>query len=87
MGDYFDMIESEGLKTNTEVKSPALKDLLSCPFCDAVMTIESNRDWHRLKGNHDADCVFETEEEAMMVPATDENLAWMVAAWNRRAAR
>lgn len=61
-----------------------MKDLLSCPFCGTEMYIESNRDWHRLKGDHDNNCVFEIEEEVMMVPGNEEGLAWMIATWNRR---
>ena len=66
-------------------QSERTKDLATCPFCGTEMYIESNRDWHRLKGYHDNDCVFEIEEEAMMVSATEENLAWMIGVWNRRS--
>ncbi|MCK5643880.1 MAG: hypothetical protein KAJ19_23995 [Gammaproteobacteria bacterium] len=62
------------------------EDLATCPFCGTEMYIESNRDWHRLKGDHDDECVFEIKEEAMTVSATKENLAWMIAVWNRRSA-
>ena len=61
-----------------------MSDPDNCPFCNTEMRIKSNRDWHRLKGNHAGDCVFEAEEEAMMVSATDANLAWMIAVWNKR---
>lgn len=60
------------------------KQLKACPFCGCSMSVRSNRDWHRLVGDHDEQCVF-VEEETMMVPATDEQLAVVVADWNRRA--
>ena len=48
------------------------------------MRIQSNRDWHRLVGEHDEKCVF-TDSETMMVPATNEQLALVIEDWNRRA--
>lgn len=58
--------------------------LLNCPFCNAAMSIESNRDWHRIVGEHDERCLF-MDRETVTVPATDEQLALAVRDWNRRA--
>jgi hypothetical protein len=58
--------------------------LLPCPFCNAVMRVESNHDWHRVVGDHDAQCLL-TDRDTLMVPATDEQLALAVRDWNRRA--
>jgi hypothetical protein len=55
-----------------------------CPFCGCQARIESNRDWHKLKGDHDDDCVF-FAEEMMVVPATEDQLQAMIKDWNRRA--
>ena len=71
---------TENRSSNTEMVS----DILPCPFCKAAMRIESNRDWHRLMGDHDDECVF-IDPETMTVPATDEQRAIMVNDWNRRA--
>lgn len=60
-------------------------DLLPCPFCGVEMHFNSNRDWHRIDGDHLPDCVFsDVEDAAMMVPATKDGKAWAVTAWNRR---
>jgi hypothetical protein len=80
-------IEQAGSKSAAKAEPKPLNDLLSCPFCDVKMRVESNRDWHRLKGDHDDECIWDTDEDVLMVSALEENLAWMVAAWNRRAAR
>jgi hypothetical protein len=60
-------------------------ELANCPFCNCAMRISSNRDWHRLQGDHDDSCIF-IEEDTLVVPATAEQRATMVADWNRRAA-
>lgn len=59
-------------------------ELLPCPFCGAAMSIESNRDWHRLIGEHSEKCVF-VDPETMMVPARDDQLALIFEDWNTRA--
>ncbi len=59
--------------------------LLPCPFCAGPVRITSNRDWHKLTGDHTPDCVFD-EDYVTMVPANNDSLEWLVAAWNRRAA-
>lgn len=72
-----------GNKMNDQNNSSA-PELLPCPFCGGAARIESNRDWHKLRGDHDDDCVF-VEPVTLQVPATDEQLAALVADWNRRA--
>jgi hypothetical protein len=71
---------TENRSSNTEMVS----ELRPCPFCSAAMRVESNRDWHRVMGDHTEECVF-TDSETMMVPATDAQRSIMVADWNRRA--
>lgn len=61
-------------------------ELAACPFCGCAMHIGSTRDWHKLYGPHDDDCVF-IDDYAMIVPASDESCAAMVRDWNRRAAQ
>lgn len=70
---------TENQSSNTE----GVSELLPCPFCKAAMRIESNRDWHRVMGGHDDECVF-MDSETMMVPATDEQRELLVRHWNRR---
>ncbi|KDN98953.2 hypothetical protein [Pseudomonas donghuensis] len=72
---------TENRSSNTE---PMVSELLPCPFCKAAMRIESNRDWHRVMGDHDEECVF-LDPETMMVPAVDEQRDLIVRDWNRRA--
>jgi hypothetical protein len=47
------------------------------------MEIDSNRDWHHLRGDHDPECVF-AGEPVLTVPATPENIEWLARTWNRR---
>lgn len=60
--------------------------LLPCPFCGCELRLESNRDWHRLQGDHGTGCPFEGRDETLMSPATDEQLALLYRNWNARAA-
>lgn len=57
--------------------------LEACPFCNAKVAVVSNRDWHRIQGKHTQDCPLADYEFA--TPATDDDLASAIAAWNRRA--
>jgi hypothetical protein len=67
--------------TDTPHTVPALK---ACPFCACAMRIESNRDWHRLYGDHTEVCLFEADSEQCMVPATPDQLQLLVEDWNLR---
>lgn len=71
---------TENRSSNTE---QMVSELLPRPFCKAAMRIESNRDWHRVMGERDEECVF-LDPETMMVPATDEQRELLVRDWNRR---
>ncbi|MCV0190198.1 Lar family restriction alleviation protein [Pseudomonas aeruginosa] len=59
-------------------------ELKPCPFCGCSMRLESNRDWHRIVGDHALECVF-TDSETMVVPATKEQRDIAVSDWNARA--
>lgn len=48
------------------------------------MHLESNRDWHRIVGDHALECAF-TDSETMVVPATKEQRDIAVSDWNARA--
>lgn len=55
-----------------------------CPFCGCTMRIVSNRDTHKLRGDHDEDCFFADDEDQAEVYATDAGKHWVLTAWNRR---
>lgn len=61
-------------------------ELKGCPFCGCEVRIVSNRDWHRLGGDHTPECIFD-EQEHVMVPATETERAWLISAWNGRVAQ
>lgn len=61
-----------------------MSELKSCPFCGCSMRLESNRDWHRIVGDHALECAF-TDSETMVVPATKEQRDIAVSDWNTRA--
>lgn len=61
-----------------------MPELLNCPFCGCAMRIESNRDWHRLKGDHSEECIFDADSEIGTMPATEEDRLTMAEYWNRR---
>ncbi|HDQ4479376.1 TPA: Lar family restriction alleviation protein [Pseudomonas aeruginosa] len=60
------------------------EELKPCPFCGCSMRLESNHDWHRIVGDHSAECVF-LDSETVMVPATQDQREIAVADWNARA--
>ncbi|MCY0332980.1 Lar family restriction alleviation protein [Pseudomonas aeruginosa] len=60
------------------------EELKPCPFCGCSMRLESNRDWHRIVGDHSAECVF-LDSETIMVPAIKYQLEIAIADWNARA--
>lgn len=49
------------------------EELKPCPFCGCSMRLESNRDWHRIVGDHALECAF-TDSETMVVPATKSSV-------------
>ena len=59
-----------------------MDDLKPCPFCGGKVDIKSNRDWHTLYGEHSNKCFV---DECYQVPATDEDLEFMIKDWNTRA--
>lgn len=60
------------------------EELKPCPFCGCSMRLESNRDWHRILGDHALECVF-LDSETVVVPATKEQRDIAVSDWNARA--
>ncbi|WP_249360767.1 Lar family restriction alleviation protein [Pseudomonas aeruginosa] len=60
------------------------EELKPCPFCGCSMHLESNRDWHKIVGDHALKCAF-TDSETMVVPATKEQRDIAVSDWNARA--
>lgn len=61
-----------------------MSELKPCPFCGCSMHLESNRDWHRIVGDHALECAF-TDSETVVVPATKEQRDIAVSDWNTRA--
>ncbi|WP_079388270.1 hypothetical protein [Pseudomonas aeruginosa] len=61
-----------------------MSELKPYPFCGCSMHLESNRDWHRIVGDHALECAF-TDSETMVVPATKEQRDIAVSDWNTRA--
>ncbi|HFK1829487.1 TPA: Lar family restriction alleviation protein [Pseudomonas aeruginosa] len=61
-----------------------MSELKPCPFCGCSMRLESNRDWHRIVGDHALECAF-SDSETMVVPATKEQRDIAVSDWNTRA--
>ncbi|MEV1484475.1 Lar family restriction alleviation protein [Pseudomonas aeruginosa] len=59
-------------------------ELKPCPFCGCSMRLQSNRDWHRIVGEHALECAF-SDSETMVVPATKEQRDIAVSDWNARA--
>ncbi|RIZ01965.1 hypothetical protein AXW98_17400 [Pseudomonas aeruginosa] len=48
------------------------------------MRLVSNHDWHRIVGDHSAECVF-LDSETMMVPGIEDQREIAIADWNARA--
>ncbi len=60
------------------------EELKPCPFCGCSMRLESNHDWHRIVGDHSAECVF-LDSETMMIPDIEGQREIAIADWNARA--
>ncbi|HHF0751340.1 Lar family restriction alleviation protein [Pseudomonas aeruginosa] len=60
------------------------EELKPCPFCGCSMRLESNHDWHRIVGDHSAECVF-LDSETMTVPDIEDQREIAIADWNARA--
>ncbi|MGA4815922.1 Lar family restriction alleviation protein [Pseudomonas aeruginosa] len=60
------------------------EELKPCPFCGCSMRLVSNHDWHRIVGDHSAECVF-LDSETMMVPDIEDQREIAITDWNARA--
>ncbi|AHB56392.1 Lar family restriction alleviation protein [Pseudomonas aeruginosa] len=60
------------------------EELKPCPFCGCSMRLVSNHDWHKIVGDHSAECVF-LDSETMMVPDIEDQREIAIADWNTRA--
>ncbi|HEJ2887120.1 TPA: Lar family restriction alleviation protein [Pseudomonas aeruginosa] len=60
------------------------EELKPCPFCGCSMRLVSNHDWHRIVGDHSAECVF-LDSETMMVPDIEDQREIAIADWNTRS--
>ncbi|HHZ7945769.1 TPA: Lar family restriction alleviation protein [Pseudomonas aeruginosa] len=60
------------------------EELKPCPFCGCSMRLVSNHDWHRIVGDHSAECVF-LDSETMMVPDIEDQREIAISDWNARA--
>ncbi|HBP0869558.1 TPA: hypothetical protein L5R06_003956 [Pseudomonas aeruginosa] len=60
------------------------EELKPCPFCGCSMRLVSNHDWHKIVGDHSAECVF-LDSETMMVPDIEDQREIAIADWNARA--
>lgn len=57
-------------------------ELKPCPLCGGAMSVRTNRDWHRLVGEHAEDCLMQDFEPYYAATPRDREV--LVAAWNRR---
>lgn len=60
-----------------------MDDLKPCPLCGGAMSVRTNRDWHRLTGEHADDCLMQDFEP--YYAATPKDREALISAWNRRA--
>jgi len=59
--------------------------LLPCPFCGCSMSMSAvARDWWRVAGDHDDDCILHDQRHD--APQADDQKQLLIEAWNRRAA-
>jgi hypothetical protein len=59
--------------------------LKPCPFCGVEMHIKSNRDTHKVLGDHADNCIFDLDDATAEYFATDDALGHLIENWNRRA--
>lgn len=60
-----------------------MSELKPCPFCSCVMQIESNRDWHKITGDHGGWCLW-NEDTDFSWPATEVGMSNLLKTWNTR---
>lgn len=53
-----------------------MSELKPCPFCKCEMQVKTvGRDWYRIEGDHKETCFFELDDNRLMVPQSDDQLA------------
>lgn len=63
-----------------------MSELKPCPFCKCEMQVKTvGRDWYRIEGDHKETCFFELDDNRLMVPQSDDQLAALLKDWNTRA--
>ena len=59
------------------------EELKPCPFCGGRAWLESNRDWHRVKCDHNGNCIIDEFEP--MYSGHEQGKGWIIQDWNQRA--
>lgn len=63
-----------------------MSELKPCPFCKCEMQVKTvGRDWYRIEGDHKETCFFELDDNRLMVPQSDDQLAALLKDWDTRA--
>lgn len=60
-----------------------MSELKPCPLCGGSMRVRTNRDWHRLVGDHAENCLLQDFEP--YYAATSKDREALISAWNRRS--
>jgi hypothetical protein len=60
-------------------------ELKPFPFCGCSVSVNSNRDWLRVVGEHAESCPVDGNDDLMITPASDSQLILLVRDWNQRA--